>query len=259
MTLSPHLLAFIAIFILSAMDAMIKGMSDEFGTLQIVLMRFLAGALVIAAIFAWRFPGAPNRETVRVNGLRGFLVVFTALSFFYGLSTLPLRRHWRCPSCRHLYRHAWRRAPEGDRRATDHLRPCPWHARHGGDGLWPSNGRSRPRPVLGIAAAIASAFSYGLAIVLLRARATRDPVVTIVLIQHVVPALIVGALATVVWLLLTPGMAAIPHALSCAPSHFPMPAWRSCSGSAVRSAISCLPWPSRAPRRQALLRSTIPP
>jgi drug/metabolite transporter (DMT)-like permease len=211
----PHLLAFAAIFILSVMDAMIKKSSADFGTLQIVLMRFGMGALVIGVIYLARWPGWPGWEAVRVNGLRGFLVVFTALTFFYGLAVLPLAEALALSFLSPIFIAA--------------LGVLMLKEKAGGSiliglGLGMAGmivmvlslqgEGAQQRPFAGILAAIASAFSYALAIVLLRARATKDAVATIVLIQHIVPALIVGAGALIVWTLVTPGMAETPRFLA---------------------------------------------
>jgi drug/metabolite transporter (DMT)-like permease len=215
---SPPVLALFAIFILSVMDAMIKGASADFGTLQIVLLRFVMGALVMVAVFAALFPGWPSWETIRINGLRGFLVVFTALTFFYGLAVLPLAEALALSFLSPLFIAALGiilLKEQGSRWIVlglvfgtagmlvmvYGLRADP-HA---------------PRPLAGILAAIASAFSYGLAIVLLRARATKDPVVTIVFIQHLVPSVIVGGIALLVSLLLLPGMESVPPLIAMKP------------------------------------------
>jgi drug/metabolite transporter (DMT)-like permease len=208
----PHLLALLAVFVLSVMDAMIKGASAEFGTLQIVLMRFGMGALVIGALFAALFPGWPSWEAIRVNGLRGFLVVFTALTFFYGLSVLPLAEALALSFMSPIFI-----AVLGVAILKERAGGAIWLSLALGTvgmlvmtiGLYEGGGA--PRSLSGVIAAIASAFSYGLAIVLLRARAVKDPVVTIVMIQHAVPALIVGAAALAIWTLVTPGMETPPH------------------------------------------------
>ncbi len=211
MKLAPPLLALIAIFILSAMDAMIKAASVEFGTLQVVLMRFVMGALVIAVIFAVMFPGWPSWEAIRANAVRGMLVVFTALTFFYGLSVLPLAEALALSFLSPIFIAVLGVALLKEKAGG----PIILGLILGTAGMVVmvyglQTDEAGPRPVLGIAAAIASAFSYGLAIVLLRARAMRDAVVTIVLIQHLVPAIVVSAIAAVVWLAVTPGMAAPP-------------------------------------------------
>jgi drug/metabolite transporter (DMT)-like permease len=218
MKASPPLLAVIAIFILSVMDAMIKGISVDYGTLQVVQMRFLMGALVITCIFFALFPGWPSWEVIRINGVRGFLVVFTALTFFYGLSVLPLAEALALSFLSPIF--------------IAILGVVILKEKAGGNiilglilgtagmmvmviGL--QTNEAGPRPALGIAAAILSAFSYGLAIVLLRARALKDPVVTIVLIQHLVPAIIVSLIGLIVWQFITPGLAAVPKAAQFQP------------------------------------------
>jgi drug/metabolite transporter (DMT)-like permease len=213
--LSPALLAFIAIFVLSVMDAMIKGASAQFGTLQVVLLRFAMGALVMTGLFAVLFPGWPSWEAIRVNGLRGFLVVFTAISFFYALAVLPLAEVLALSFLSPIFiatlgvvllkEHASRQTLFGLLLGTLGMLVMVFGMKDDSE---------LDRPMLGIAAAIASAFSYSLAIVLLRARALKDPVVTIVFIQHLVPSIIVTVLVLIVVYLVTPGMAAIPHVLT---------------------------------------------
>jgi drug/metabolite transporter (DMT)-like permease len=218
MRFSPPVLAFIAIFILSVMDALIKGASAEFGTMQVVFLRFFVGALVVGVVFALHFPGWPSLEALRVNGLRGFLVVFTAITFFYGLAVLPLAEALALSFLSPIFI-----AMLGAVLLKEKLGPnILLGLAFGTIGMLVMvfglrSDPSAQRPLLGIIAATASAFSYALAIVLLRARATKDPVATIVLVQHVVPAAIAGLLVLALWLFVLPGMAAPPKAIALIP------------------------------------------
>jgi drug/metabolite transporter (DMT)-like permease len=86
----PMLVAAAAIFLLSVMDAVIKGLSSTYGTLQIVHMRYLGGAavsflVVLALRSAW-----PSWRSIRANAVRALFMITTALSFFYSVSVLPL-------------------------------------------------------------------------------------------------------------------------------------------------------------------------
>jgi drug/metabolite transporter (DMT)-like permease len=216
--LKPTLLALIAIFILSMMDAMIKHAAIDHGTLQIVLMRFAMGTLVVGILFGFLFPGWPSWHVIRINGLRGFLVVFTALTFFYGLSVLPLAGALALSFLSPIFVAGLGVLILKEKAGSNILAGLLL----GTVGmvvmvLGLQTGTSTPRPLSGIIAAIVSAFSYGLAIVLLRARATRDPVITIVLIQHAVPALIAGLLALGVWVFATPGLDSVPQAIRFSP------------------------------------------
>jgi drug/metabolite transporter (DMT)-like permease len=144
--------------------------------------------------------------------------VFTALTFFYGLSVLPLAEalalSFMAPIFIAALSGVMLKETIGPQVALGLLLGT---AGMGVMVLGLHKGSTEPLPVLGVAAAIASAFSYGLAIVLLRARALKDPVVTIVLIQHLVPTIIVGVVGLVVWNLVTPSLTVVPRAISLAP------------------------------------------
>ncbi len=226
MKLAPPVLALIAVFILSIMDAMIKAASADYGTLQVVLMRFSMGALVIAVIFAALFPGWPSWEVIRINGVRGFLVVITALTFFYGLSVLPLAEALALSFMAPIFIAVLGAVLLKEQAGAGVILGLVL----GTAGmivmvLGLQTSDAGPRPILGIIAAITSAFSYSLAIVLLRARALKDPVVTIVLIQHAVPAIIVGCIASIIWLFVTPALAEVPRSISLEPVTFNALLW----------------------------------
>lgn len=199
---SAFLRAFIGIALLSAMDAVIKAVSVRYPTFEVTFLRFAFGSLVAAAVVAVRRPGRPSRETVVVNASRALLVVFTATCFFYALGRLQLAEalalSFLSPVFLALFGILILRERADGRiivalvagfigmliivsglRAAD----------DGGAGI----------PWDGAAAALASAVSYALSMVLLRARATRDRVEIIILFQNVGPAVVVAPLAAGVW------------------------------------------------------------
>ncbi|HZW46014.1 MAG TPA: EamA family transporter, partial [Microvirga sp.] len=90
MQYGPALRAAAGIAVLSIMDAVIKGMSVYYPTLQVTLLRFVCGTIVATGVVAALRPGWPNRETVQANLLRSVIAVVTAVSFFYALGQLPL-------------------------------------------------------------------------------------------------------------------------------------------------------------------------
>ena len=81
--------------LLTLMDAMIKGLSARYPTLEIAFLRYLFGLAGAAVYVAWARPGWPTRETTVHNGLRALLIVVIATSFFFALGR-PCR--WRTPS-----------------------------------------------------------------------------------------------------------------------------------------------------------------
>jgi S-adenosylmethionine uptake transporter len=146
-------------------------------------------------------PGWPSRESIRINGVRSLLAVAMSLCFFYALKTLPL----------------------GDAIALSFLSPT-FLALFGGwflgervtRWIWLAlgvgflgmlaivsgqlgSGTYGEGALLGAAGAFAAAVFYALSAVLLRSRAKHDPVITIVFIQNLGPALILAVPGWLVW------------------------------------------------------------
>ncbi|MFH6785811.1 MULTISPECIES: DMT family transporter [Methylobacterium] len=205
---SAILLAALGIGLLSLMDATIKGLSDRYGVTGIAFARYIVGTLVMAAVLAVLRPGWPSAETWRTNGLRAVLVVVTALCFFHGLSVLPLAEALALSFLSPIFIALFAALLLRER-----VRPPVWAGLVVGfvgvgivvAGQVGSGGIGADDPVRGagsawgIAAILASALTYALSMVLLRARARHDPVVTIVAIQNAGPAAMLAAPAAFTW------------------------------------------------------------
>jgi S-adenosylmethionine uptake transporter len=175
--------------------------------LQIAFLRFGFGLLGAAVYAAWSRPGWPTREATLYNGLRAVLIVVTAVTFFFALSLLPLADaialSFISPALTALLgvamlgeRFDWRIAV----------------ALAGGfagmllivGGKVGSAGLSGD-VLLGAACVLISAVGYSLNIVMLRHRATRDPLSQIVLFQNLGPALLLAP--TMLWAWTPPTLA----------------------------------------------------
>ena len=88
--LSPVLLASIGVFLLTAMDAVVKGQMQEHPVVVSIFLRFTMGGLVALAVLASLRPPRPSRPELIANLIRVPLVVVTAGSFFFAVSRLPL-------------------------------------------------------------------------------------------------------------------------------------------------------------------------
>lgn len=194
------------IALLSVMDAIIKGVAARYPVVEVAFMRFLVGSVVMAGVLCVARPGWPSRETLVVNGGRALLVVATATTFFYALSTLPLAETLALSFLAPVFiamLGALILRERLDRRIVGALAA-------GFAGMvvivsGKAGGASLSGAALaGAIAAVASAVTYALAMVLLRARAAKDPVVTIVALQNGVPALILLVPALLVWATPTP-------------------------------------------------------
>jgi S-adenosylmethionine uptake transporter len=198
-------LAVVAEGLLTFMDAMIKALSARYPTLQIAFLRFGFG-LIGAAIYAgWSRPGWPTREAFLFNGLRAVIIVVTATTFFYALALLPLADaialSFISPVLTALLgvlmlgeRVDWRIAVALAVGFAGMLLIV--GGKLGSAGLETS-------VLIGAAAVLISALGYSLNIVVLRHRATRDPLSQIVLFQNLGPALILALPALWIWTPLT--------------------------------------------------------
>jgi drug/metabolite transporter (DMT)-like permease len=194
--------AIIGVAILSVMDALIKGVSARVPVLEIVFLRFLFGSLTALIVIAWVRPAFPTRETILANGVRALLIVFTAVCFFYALSVLPLAETMALAFLAPVFIAAFGALIL--REAIDARVLVALVAGFGGVLVIvygkAEMGTLDDGAILGALAALASAVTYALAMVLLRARARKDSLVVIVSLQNIVPALILIAPAGFVWI-----------------------------------------------------------
>ena len=195
------ILAVVAEGLLTLMDAMIKVLSPRYHTFEIAFLRFAFG-MVGAIVYAlWTQPGRPTRDATLYNGLRAALVVLTATSFFYALSLLPLADaialSFISPVLTALMgalilgeRLDWRIAVALVAGFLGMLLIV--GGKLGSAGLG-------PEVLIGAGAVLFSAVAYALNIIMLRHRATRDPLAQIILFQNAGPTLILLLPALLVW------------------------------------------------------------
>jgi drug/metabolite transporter (DMT)-like permease len=197
--------AILGVAILSVMDALIKGVSARVPVLEIAFLRFVFGTLAAFAVVAWVRPAMPTRETIVANCLRGFLIAFTAAAFFYALSVLPLAETMALAFLAPVFIALFGALIL--REAIDGGVVVALAAGFAGVLVIvfgkADMGTLDENAIFGAIAALASAVTYALAMVLLRARARKDSLVVIVALQNIVPALILVAPAGFVWI--TPG------------------------------------------------------
>ena len=195
------LLAIAAEGLLTLMDAIIKGLSARYPTLQIAFLRFGFGLIGATAYALWHRPGWPTREATIYNSMRALLIVVIATTFFFALARLPLADaialSFISPVLTALFgvlllgeRLDWRIVMALAGGFAGMLLIV-------GGGL--GSGGMSGDVLIGVAAVLISAVGYAFNIVLLRHRATRDPLSLIVLFQNLGPALILLVPALWVW------------------------------------------------------------
>jgi len=194
-------IAIVAEGLLTLMDALIKLLSARYPTLQIAFLRYGFGLIGAAAYSAWRWPGLPTREAAYYNGLRAVLITFVATTFFFALGRLPLADAIALSFISPVLTAVFGVLLLGER--------LDWRiavALAGGfagmllivGGRLGSAGFDN-HVLIGAAAVVISAVGYALNIIMLRHRATRDPLSQIVLFQNLGPAIILALPVLWVW------------------------------------------------------------
>ena len=201
------LLAVAAEALLTLMDAIIKGMSPRYPTLQIAFLRFGFGLVGAAAYAAWIRPGWPTRDAVLHNGLRAVVIVVTATTFFFALARLPLADaialSFISPVLTALLGVLLLRERLDWRIVVALVGGFAGMLLIVGGSL--GSAQFSNNVLIGAAAVLISAVGYSLNIIMLRHRATRDPLSQIVLFQNLGPALILAL--PVLWLWTPPSLA----------------------------------------------------
>jgi S-adenosylmethionine uptake transporter len=192
--------------VLTFMDMLVKGATERYPTFEIAFLRFAFGSVFALMLAAALRPGWPTRDGVIYNGTRSVLVVITATSFFFALSRLPLADAIALSFLSPLFMAVFGALLLGetiDRRIGMALAAgfvgmlCIAAGKVGAGGY-------AGEAWQGVLACIVSAVTYASAIVLLRARAQRDPVAIILLFQSIGPALMLALPAALVWVEPTP-------------------------------------------------------
>lgn len=86
----PFAIASLAILLLSAMDAVMKGLTLSIGAYNTMLWRSAISVLIAGAAFVATRAPWPHATTLRMHIWRGAVMTVMALCFFWGIGRLPL-------------------------------------------------------------------------------------------------------------------------------------------------------------------------
>ena len=197
----PFLAATIAIIVFTTMDAVVKAVPTSLPTIQVVAMRFAFGIPLVLATLWWLRADWPNLASWKANAPRGILTIASTLLFFTALRRLPFAEALALSYFGPLLIAVLAAVLLKEKLRADVLGAVllglggvgviAWDTLSTADGL--------SGDVVGIAAAIGSAFTYALNTVLLRRQAKFDRATSIVLILHIVPALLALPFAVADW------------------------------------------------------------
>jgi drug/metabolite transporter (DMT)-like permease len=178
-----------AIGVLTIMDSLVKHVSAELATPQIVFLRYVCGAICAALVFKVAGTAWPSIAAVRAHALRSLVVALTATSFFYALATLQFAVAMALGFTAPIFIAGLAALTLGEKpgRAiwgaiaigfAGVLVVLSGELALAGSATW-----------LGVAAALFSAASYAVVMVMLKNRTAVDPAPTIVLLQNVLAGL----------------------------------------------------------------------
>jgi S-adenosylmethionine uptake transporter len=194
-------LAIFAEGLLTLMDAMIKSLAPRYSAIEIAFLRYAFGMIGAIVYAVATRPGWPTGEATIYNGVRAVLIVFTATTFFFALGKLSL-----ADAIAMSFISPALTAVLGVLLLSERL---DWRLMIGLVGGFLGmllivggklGGAGIDRGVLlGAIAVLLSAIGYSLNVIMLRHRATRDPLAQIILFQNVGPALILALPAIWVW------------------------------------------------------------
>ncbi|MGE3067074.1 MAG: DMT family transporter [Hyphomicrobiaceae bacterium] len=195
------LLAIVAEGLMTLMDALIKSATPRYPTLQIAFLRFAFGMAGATALALWARPGWPSREATITNGLRAALIVLVATTFFFALGHLPLADAIALSFISPVLTALMGALFLGER--LDWRIGLALAAGFAGMLLIVGGGigsaQMTREALIGAAAVLISAVGYAINIIVLRHRATRDPLPQIVFFQNFGPAILLAVPAYFVW------------------------------------------------------------
>ena len=197
----PVLAVLFAIATLSGMDALIKALSADYATWQIVFLRYLFG-FFSALPFALPYlrNGLPP-GSLRANLLRGVVIVFTAASFFFALGELPIAEVVMIAFTAPVWTAIIARLMLGERLTRRSLAAIALGFFGVAYVTFPrlSSLSSISGDIPGVAAAIAASIGYALFVVLLRRQSASDPAPVLVFLQTITAVAITAPLGLLQW------------------------------------------------------------
>jgi len=190
----PLLIMLAAIAAGATMDATIKYLAQTNAVLIVALARYVFAAAISFGV--WRHAGKPTITAVMWRGhtVRGVIIAFSAVTFFWALTVLPLAEAVTISFIYPLIAPFVARAIVGE-----HVRPSAVIAAViGFTGvliavLGTPSTEANDQHTLGLIAVLFSALTFAVSMVLMRARALADGPIIVSLMASFIPGLIVAA------------------------------------------------------------------
>jgi len=185
-SIRPVLVAGLGVALLCVMDAVMKVVSPVYPIVEVVGLRYVAGAFFASLAFVALSREKPGLDAVRRNLVRAVIVLLTASCFFTAIARLPLVEAvtltFLAPLLMSLLGYVILREPIGLRTLVGIGIGLAGVAviAHG-----QGSDESRPFDLIGLGAALGCAFFYALSMVLMRQQSAKDSTLTIVALSNI--------------------------------------------------------------------------
>lgn len=195
----PALVVALSIAVLSSMDALIKSFGPEVAILQLVWLRYAAGAAFGLVVYLATGPHRITRQSLKANGLRAMVMLVAAGSFFYAITRMPLVEAVTLSFTAPIFMVLIARVVLGEpitRRAL-------FAVAIGFAGVmvvvWGDGGGDSRLTLEGTAAALFSALAYAFGIILLRKHSAHDAIPVLVFMQAALSVVIMTPIGIATW------------------------------------------------------------
>ena len=192
MKISPVTQAILAMAILCLMDPLVKSLATRYPVIEIAFFRFAGGLLISVLLTLYFRPAWPDKKSFITNGARSILVAISVLTLFYSLKLLPLATAVAVSFISPVFIVFLAVLVLGERLTLRIILALVL----GVFGLFMILGNSilgvesSSVSWIGVAVGVVSALAYAVSMVILRLRATQDPIVTIIIFQNFTPTLL---------------------------------------------------------------------
>lgn len=199
----PLLAAVLAAASFVGMDTAIKLMSSRYDAFQLSFFRFASGSVFAVALWLQRRPPLPERAAWKVHGASSVLLLISLVGYFHALTELPLAQTVAISYLSPIFVSVLAIPLLGERPSS-----AVWLALALGlagvlmsmlPALRESLAGIGSERLLGVVAAAVAALSYAAVMLIARRQARRDALLSILLIQNLLPALLLVAPAAWTW------------------------------------------------------------
>lgn len=195
----PALVVALSIAVLSSMDALIKSFGPQAAILQLLWLRYAAGAVFGLVVYLATGPHRITRRSLSANGLRAMVMLVAAGSFFYAITRMPLVEAVTLSFTAPIFMVLIARLVLGEPITRRALLAVAIGFAGVMIVVWGDGGGDSRLTVEGTVAALFSAVAYAFGIILLRKHSAHDAIPVLVFMQAALSVAIMTPVGILTW------------------------------------------------------------